>query len=120
MCVCVTPVTKGYVTDSYKMQGSVALASYHTQRSCGCKWEARLDQSYVPAHVVGMGTVVQLVATNMSAFHVRVSERPLPCTVTGQTNKNQPGVLIGSNNASKAKKHSADRQTQYSGVRSQI
>ena len=27
----------------------MALASYHTQRSCGCKWEARPDQSCVPA-----------------------------------------------------------------------
>ena len=42
---------------SLKLQGSVALASYHTQRSCGCKWEARPDQSCVPAKkMVGMGT----------------------------------------------------------------
>ena len=31
------------------LQGRVALMSYHTQRSCGHEWEARLSQSCVPA-----------------------------------------------------------------------
>ena len=51
----------------------MALASYSTQRSCGCKWEARLDQSCVPAPVVDMGTLVQLVITNIVTAHEHVS-----------------------------------------------
>ena len=45
VCVCVWTTC----LQRLHVQGSVALASYHTQRSCGCKWEARPDQSCVPA-----------------------------------------------------------------------
>ena len=57
VCVCVKPCYQGSLVYMSTVQGSVALASYHTQRSCGCKWEARPDQSCVPANsMIGMGT----------------------------------------------------------------
>ena len=51
------------------LQRSVALASYHTQRSCGCKWEAGPDQSCVPANEIGMGDCYsQLAISSLDSF----------------------------------------------------
>ena len=38
-----------FVSFLHVCRGVWHLHTYHTQQSCGCKWEARLDQSCVPA-----------------------------------------------------------------------
>ena len=48
--------------------------------------------SWVLACTAGL---VTFYAAFMSTFFLLVWERLLPCTVTSQTNKNQPGVPIG-------------------------
>ena len=64
-CVCATLFTKGPFVkfpQHKALQGSVALASYHTQRSFGCKWEARPDQSCVPTNKKWSACVLECTA----------------------------------------------------------
>ena len=78
VCVCVQPCDPRenlfhiFACSQVSMQGSVALTSYHTQRSCGCKWEARPDQSCVPAKQNGRHglLIVQLVANFCGRFYM--------------------------------------------------
>ena len=68
VCLCVSGTLLPRVNKQFSLQhGSVALASYHTQRSCGCKWEAQQLISFVYLHNKGRHghLIVQLVAISI-------------------------------------------------------
>ena len=68
LCLCVSGTLLPRVNKQFSLQhGSVALASYHTQRSCGCKWEAQHLISFVYLHNNGRHghLIVQLVAISI-------------------------------------------------------